>query len=235
MIKISVNKSTRQNAQNVLKAIALPPKKRATLLKRVARNIVAISKSNITKQQDPSGKKWPKRKKGRTKRKPKMLLGLRKQIVVSNRSNSNQAQIALKKGNYRIHAGAIGKAHSMGTIRRITANKRSIQTKEEKKGCTRAQAKLLKALDYKIYARRMNPGAPRGKRKVATVKFMVENFTAQEVKGAFGELRKAGLMPETKSSWNVKTPSRRFLGADKEKTAKAWARAFQGIKYGKRK
>lgn len=224
-----------RQGRHILQAIALPPKKRAKLLMRVARNIATVSKSNITKQQTPDGQKWAKRKKGRTKRKPKMLMGLRKQIIVSGRSNGTRAEIALKKGNYRIHAGVIGKAHSMGTIRRITANKRSIQTKEEKKGCTRAQAKLLKALGYKIYARRMNPGAPRGKRKVATVKFMVENFTAQEVKGAFGELRKAGLMPETKSSWNVKTPSRRFLGASKEKTKKAWERAFQGINYGRRR
>lgn len=234
MIKISVDRNTRQNVKNILKAIALPPKRRATLLKRVARNIVTVSKSNITKQQTPDGKKWAKRKKGRTKRKPKMLLGLRKQIIVSGRSNASRAQIALKKGNYKIHAGVIGKAQSLGTIKRIKA-KKNTQTKAEKKGCTRAQAKTLKALGYKVYARRMNPGAQRGKRRVATVKFMVDNFSAEEVRGAFGELRKAGLMPETKSSWNVKTPSRRFLGADKEKTAKAWARAFQGIKYGKRK
>ena len=91
MIEISFNRSTRQTARNVLQAIALPPQKRATLLKRVAKNIATVSKSNITKQQTPDGKKWAKRKKGRVKRKAKMLMGLRKQIIVSG-SQTQQTQ-----------------------------------------------------------------------------------------------------------------------------------------------
>ena len=71
MIEINFNRSTRQTARNVLQAIALPPQKRARLLKRVAKNIATVSKSNITKQQTPDGKKWAKRKKGRVKRKQK--------------------------------------------------------------------------------------------------------------------------------------------------------------------
>lgn len=234
MIEISFNRSTRQTARNVLQAIALPPQKRARLLKRVAKNIATVSKSNITKQQTPDGRKWAKRKKGRVKRKAKMLLGLRKQIIVSGSQSGNSAEVKLRKGNYRIHAGVIGKVHSTGSTRRVHAQN-NVQRKSEQKGCSREQAKTLKALGYKVYARRMNPGAPRGKKRVPTVKFMVDNFAAEEVRGAFAELRDAGAMPETKSSWDVRTPSRRFLGASKEKTQKAWDRAFQSINYGRRR
>lgn len=234
MIKISFNRKTLKNVENVIKAMALPPKKRKLLLRRVAANIAKISKQNITKQKTPDGKKWPKRKKGRTKRKPKMLLGLRKKIIVSGSSDENHAEIALKKGNYRVHAGVIGNMHSKGNTRTVKADKNHYK-RIKQEGCSRAQAKTLKALGYEVYARRINPNAPRGKKRVPTIKWMVENFTAEEVRGAFGELRDLGVMPPSKKSWQIKTPSRRFLGANKEQTAKAWARAFQGIKYGKRK
>ena len=234
MINIRFNRSTMRQTRNLLQAVALPPKKRAILLKRVAKNIATVSKSNITKQQTPEGKKWAKRKKGRKKRKAKMLLGLRKQIIVSGRSDENHAAVTLKKGSYRAHAGVIGNIHSRGSTRKIKANKHHYNTVKQE-GCSRSQAKTLKALGYKIYARRMNPNAPRGKRKVPSIKFMVDNFTKEEVRGAFGEMRDEGVIPSGKKSrWKIKTPSRRFLGADKEKTANAWARAFQSMKYGKR-
>ena len=234
MIAISFNRNTLQQTSNLLNAIALPPRKRARLLKRVAKNIVTVSKSNITKQQTPDGQKWAKRKKGRVKRKAKMLLGLRKHIVVSHRSDENHAEVGLKKGNYRAHAGIVGNQHSKGSTRTVNAD-RAHNKKAEKTGCTRAQAKTLKALGYKIYARRMTPNAPRGKRKVPTVKFMVEHFAYEEVQGAFAALREAGSIPSGKSSWDIKTPSRRFLGANKEKTDNAWARAFQSMNYGRRR
>lgn len=223
-----------KQTKNILQAIALPPKRRALLLRRVAKNIATVSKSNITKQQTPEGKKWPKRQKGRAKRKAKMLLGLRKQIIVSGSSDENHAEVTLKKGNYRIHAGVIAKMQSKGSSRTITANKNHYK-KAQPGGCTREQAKALKALGYKIFARRINSSAQRGKRISPTIKFMVDNFTMEETQGAFGELRNAGLIPPGKGSWKIKTPPRRFLGANKEKTAKAWERAFQSIKYGKRR
>ncbi len=234
MIKISFNRATLKNVSNIVKAMALPPKKRALLLKRVAKNIAAVSKQNISKQQTPDGIKWPKRQKGRSKRKPKMLLGLKKQIIVSGSSDENHAEITLKKGNYRVHAGVVGNMHSKGNTRTVKADKDHYKNVKQE-GCSRAQAKTLKALGYQIYARRINKNAPRGKKRVPTVKFMVDNFTADEVKGAFGELRDLGLMTASKKSWQIKTPARRFLGASKEQTNKAWARAFQGLKYGKRK
>ena len=214
--------------------MALPPKKRAQLLRRVAQNIVKVSKQNLTRQQTPDGKKWAKRKKGRAKRKPKMLRGLRDKIIVSNSSDENHAEITFKKGNYRAHAGVVGNMHSKGNIRTVKANKDHYKNKKIE-GCSRKQAKVLKTLGYEIYARRMNPNAPRGKKKVPSIKFMVENFVAEEVRGAFKQLRDMGLLPPSKKSWQIKTPSRRFLGANKQQTEKAWQRAFQSMKYGKRK
>ncbi|WP_019615487.1 phage virion morphogenesis protein [Psychromonas ossibalaenae] len=233
MIKISFNKKTLKQVENVAKAIALPPQKRKRLLRRVAANIATASRQNITRQQMPEGSKWAKRKKRRTKRKPKMLLGLRQHIIVSGSSDENHADITLKRGNYRVHAGVLGSRHSKGNTVTAKADKNHYK-KNQPEGCSRAQAKTLKALGYEIYARRMNPNAPRGKKIVPTVKFMVENFTTEEVQGAFGYLRDMGLMPPHKKSWQIKTPSRRFLGADKERTTKAWARAFQSMNYGKK-
>lgn len=234
MIKISFNRQTLKNVKNVIQAMALSPKKRKLLLRRVATNIAKVSKQNITKQQTPDGLAWPKRKKGRVKRKPKMLQGLKTKVIVSNSSDENHADITLKKGNYRVHAGVIGSMHSKGSTRTVKANKDHYKNNQPE-GCSRAQAKTLKALGYEVYARRINKSAPRGKKKVPSIKFMVQNFSTEEVAGAFGELRDMGLMPQSKKSWKIKTPSRRFLGASKEKTTAAWARAFQSLNYGKRK
>lgn len=229
MIKINFNtKSVKQHVDS-LKLMTMPKKKRSRLLWRVANEVKKVSKSNITKQQAPNGKKWARRKKG----KKKMLLGLRSQIVVSSKSNENRAIVDLKRGNadsYGAHSGVVAKVHNDGHSRTVNKKSRS-HIKSKRKGCSRAEAKALKALGYEVYARRINANAPKGKKKVPTVKWMVDNFHEQEVKGAFKALRDAGKM-DSKENWTVKTPSRRFLGASDERTRKAWERAFQGINYG---
>ncbi|MBB1272533.1 phage virion morphogenesis protein [Psychromonas sp. SR45-3] len=236
MIEISFNRSTRQTARNVLQAIALPPRKRATLLMRVATNITKVSKSNITKQKTPDGQKWAKRKKGRVKRKAKMLMGLKDNIGVSSRSNEREAIISLKRGDYRIAAGALGKIHSDGNTRTVKANENAYKKFSKKKGVgiSRQQAKALVASGYKIAASRINSGAPKRKKKVPSVKWLVANFSHEETRYAFWWMRNEGKL-ESSSSWTIKTPSRRFLGASKEKTQKAWDRAFQSINYGRRR
>lgn len=235
MIKISFNHNTMKQTKNILQAIALPEKNRALLLRRVAKNIVTVSKSNITKQQTPEGKKWEKRKKGRTKRKAKMLLGLRKQISIRS-SNEKYAEVGLKKGNYRIHAGVIGKHHTKGNSRTVTADKNHYKKlkKNNDGDISRKQAKALVASRYKIPSVRMNPKAQKGKYRIPTIKWLMDNFSYEETRYAFMHLREEGIL-ERSASWTMRTPSRRFLGADKEKTAKAWSRAFQSMKYGKRK
>ena len=236
MIEISFNRRTRQTARNVLQAIALPPRKRATLLMRVATNIAKVSKSNITKQQTPDEKKWPKRKKGRSKRKAKMLMGLRQNIGVSNRSNEREAIISLKKGNYRHHAGVIGKQHSQGYKRTIKADpdfyKKSRKNKDG--DISRAQAKAIVASGYKIAASRMNSGAPKRKKKVPSVKWLMANFSYDETRYAFWWLRESGELQKSKN-WKISTPPREFLGSSDKATKKAWARAFQSINYGRRR
>lgn len=227
MIKINFDsKRAKQNIDS-LKLMLMPKQKRKRLLIRVANEVKKGSKSNITKQQSPDGKKWPKRKKGRKK----MLLGLKKQIVVSTRSNENQAIVDFKKGSaYSAHSGVVARVHNDGHSRKVNKKSR-MHIKKKHPGCSRAEAKALKALGYEIYARRMNPNAPRGKKKVPTVKWMVDNLHEKEVTGAFKILRDAGKM-KSKENWTVKTPSRRFLGVSEEKRRKAWERAFQGINYG---
>lgn len=223
--------------------MALPPKKRAILLKRVAGNIAKISKSNITRQQTPDGTPWPKRKMSYRDKKvrKKMLIGLKGLIKISNFSDENHADIYVGKGKYGVHAGIIGTVNSEGKKIRHKADKKHYEKARARRkakgitGCSRGQAKKLRKLGYKIRARRMNPNAPKGKMKVPTISFMVKNFSDEETQGAFGQLYNAGLIPQGKSDWTVTLPQRRFLGADKKNTAKAWARAFQSIKYGKRK
>ena len=233
MISIKANEQSLLSAKQVLKALGLPPEKRKRLLWRAANEVKKISKQNITKQQTPSGKAWRERKNKRKGQKKKMLTGM-KELIVINDNDENAAHITMAKGNYAVHGAVVGSFHQKGHKR--TATKSSSpsgrkNTLPDSAPCTRGQAKALKAIGWTVWARRINPDAKQGRRRVPTVKWMMANLKQKEVRKAFHKLKEDGFI-QTKNSWAISVPPRQFMGASPEKMRKAWARAFQGIDHG---
>ena len=233
MINIVADKNSALNAKQTLKALGLPPAKRKRLLLRVANTIRQVSKQNITRQQTPDGKAWAARKKKRKGQKKKMLMGM-KNLVVTGRVDENAAHVTLSKGAYAAHGAVVGNFHQKGNKRTQKKHRdRSGRTKPLKMSdpCTRGQAKALKAIGWTVWARRINPDAKQGRRRVPTVKWMMANMQQREVLKAFAKLKEDGFI-KVKGSWQITVPPRQFMGASVDKTQQAWARAFQGIDYG---
>ena len=76
---------------------------------------------------------------------------------------------------------------------------------------TRDQAKALKAAGFKVWARAINPGAPVGKLKRPTLKWIVENLSVEKAGFILRTLRNT----DPKQSWNVKLPRRPFAEVNK--------------------
>ena len=219
--------------QEILKALALSPAKRKKLLWRVAKNISIESKRNIRQQRTPEGKQWESRKKRRKGQKKKMLTGLIRLISVSGQSNQNSAKITLNRGSYKsgMHGAAIGNVHSKGRSVTRTKNNTKCLNKPKSGYCTRKQAKALKALGYTVWARQINPEAKSNKRKSPTITWITKNVKQKQVAFLFKKLQEeAGLTKD--GSWVINLPPRKFMGASRTKTRKAWERAFQSIDYG---
>ncbi|OXX71312.1 hypothetical protein B9J87_10710 [Vibrio sp. V19_P1S1T109] len=238
MIHVFFEKNGVLSAQEKLSLLMLPPKKRARLLWRVAAKVRDGSKMNISRQQNPEEGKWAKRKKRRSDGKRKMLTGMMPLIVVSDKqSNENKAIVTLKswKGTMKSRAvkkmdsRLVGNAHQKGFERRNNGRSSPSKSIDPKSICTRKEAKLLKNLNFSVWARRVNPDAKQGKRVKPPIKWIADNVTYKEFRRWVTKAREEGAI-KSKSNWKI--PARKFLGVSKQKYRKAWERAFQGINYG---
>lgn len=127
-----------------LELLSLPPKKKKEILIRSLQMIKRVSVRNTTKQQDPSGKSWKKRKTGTAK----MLRRIAK--LANSQAENKQGKLFYK--NKR--TGQIATEHQEG-IDHIF--KKSDFTGKNKGGsmkepCTLRQAKKLKDLGYSVSA-----------------------------------------------------------------------------------
>lgn len=236
MIHVFFEKNGIMSAQEKLRLLMLPPKKRARLLWRVAAKVRDGSKNNIKRQRTPEGSKWEKRKKRRSDGR-KLLTGLMPLIVVSDKeSNADRAIVTFKswqgamksKGQKKQYSGLIANTHQKG--KQQPKNKMSPQnSRDPNSKCTRKEAKLLKTLNFSVWARRVNPSAKQGKRVKPPAKWIVDNVTYSEYRRWVAKAREQAAI-SSKTSWRI--PARKFLGVSKEKYRKAWERAFQGINYG---
>ncbi|ENB4393884.1 hypothetical protein ABHP78_003103 [Vibrio cholerae] len=240
MIHVFFEKDGVLSAQEKLQMLALPPKKRARLLWRVAAKVRDGSKANIKRQQTPDGSKWVKRKKRRSDGR-KLLKGMAPRIVVSDKkSNANKAIVTMKKWDGTMKsktqkkqdAALIGNTHQKGKEQDADSSQKAPPKKNQRLSnskCTRNEAKLLKNFSFSVFAKRINPNAKQGKRVKPPIKWIVENVTYREYRRWLWKAREEAVL-KGKSKWSI--PARKFLGVSKEKYRKAWERAFRGINYG---
>lgn len=168
-----------------------------------------------------------------------MLTGMIPLIVVSDKqSNANRAIVTFKswkgamksKTQTKQYSGLIGNVHQKG--KQQISNKKT-PTKAKKRDrhstCTRNEAKLLKRLNFSVWARTINPEAKQGKRVKPPIGWIVSNVKYKDYLRWVAKAREEGTI-KGKGNWEI--PARKFLGVSKEKYRKAWERAFQGINYG---
>ncbi len=142
MIEVQWDQKGVLRTGEILKALAMPAKKRERLLRRVAKEVQKISKRNITKQQSPDGKAWKARKNKRKGKSKKMLTGFKKLIYVE--ANKDVATISVGKGSYGIHGAYVANFHQQGHKRRAHKNNTPSGRKNKLSDtamCTRGQAK----------------------------------------------------------------------------------------------
>lgn len=229
---ISITLDTRRTAEQ-LALLAMPAKQRQRLIWRAASEISNASRRNITRQQTPDGRPWPGRKHG----KRKMLLGLRKLIVISEKPGKDRAELRFKGGDYGAHPGVIAGTHQRGHTYQVTAGQQARKLAKPEQGAgeqagdgpatprkmaTRAQAKALRKLGFK------RPGKRAGHYRSASLGWITEHLGYAQA----GLLIKKLKDEPVKTSWEITLPARAFLGATSEQRKQAFARALQGINYG---
>lgn len=209
-IKCTVNKRELKRLQNQLAVLALPPKERAKMLRKMGQKVISETRQNIRKQRTVSGSSMAKRKHGKKKLLRKMGQGLvskrdGKFSIVVTWKNGRTAKIAYK------HQNGITE---IGTLRGLKEIKQRGDTWFDADApATKPQAKRLKELGYKIPVSKFKNG--RWKFRKPSIKWIVDNMT-------FGQ---AGLMmlilrdetPKPKPHrWEIETPARPFMGVTPE-------------------
>ncbi|WP_279455241.1 phage virion morphogenesis protein [Aeromonas veronii] len=136
-----------RRSQDQLNLLALPPQKRKRLVWRAAAELKKLAARHVRQQQDPNGKPWAPRKRG----KRKMLRGLPKLLEI-HAPSQDVAELGFKRGTMNVHAGVIANTHQKGHTYQVTAaSRRSIASSEgsKLKPATKAQARKLRELGFK--------------------------------------------------------------------------------------
>ncbi len=204
-----------------LKLLEMPAKKRQRLVWRAAENLRIAAKSNIQKQQDWNGRSWAPRKHGRRK----MLMGMRKLIVITEKPQQNSARLRFEGGAYGVHPGIVAGAHQSGHTYKVNHVSR-LKVKPKGAGkdmaSTKRQARKLRELGFK------RPGKRKGQYRSASIGWITENINYAQA----GVLIKKLKGDPRKTNWDVTLPARPFLGANTKQREQAFARALQSINYG---
>ncbi|MFQ2101856.1 virion morphogenesis protein [Aeromonas sanarellii] len=218
MITITLDAHRGKDQLNLL---ALPPKKRQRLVWRAAENLRTVAKNNVQKQQDWNGRAWAPRRRGRRK----MLMGMRKLIVITEKPQQNMAKLRFEGGAYGVHPGIVAGAHQSGHTYKVNYVKR-LKVKPQGAGkdmtSTRRQARKLRELGFK------RPGKRKGQYRSASIGWITENINYAQA----GLLIKKLKGDPRKENWDVTLPARPFLGANARQRQQAFARALQSIDYG---
>ena len=189
-------KGNDQKALKQLSLLTLSPQKRRNILRGAGRKVRRDSKARLKGQRDLTGRAWQARSNGRKKR---MLSKLGRNLKVY--TSANDAKVGF--GNALI--GKIARAHQDGVSQKMTASEaaRKYGAPNYDGQATRKQGKALRNAGYRIRRKR-------GKGwKTPSIAWITDNLTLGKAAKIIRILRgeKKG-----KSSWNIGSPKRSFLG-----------------------
>ncbi|MEY8240004.1 MAG: hypothetical protein RPT25_06640 [Cycloclasticus sp.] len=197
MIDLSIDVRQLIDAKDIKKLYQLRAGQRSRLNKKLGRLVIRQSKKRIRNQKDLRGGSLAKRAKGSKK----VLKGMGKGLTVF--AGPNKATVTYANGL----TGSIAFQHHHGIPELWTAAKakRLYGQPDYDKPATREQARSLKAVGFKIRAKK-------GRTKSPSQKWIIDNLTIGQA-GAL--IRKLGNTP-SKQTWFVPVQKRQVLGADRQ-------------------
>lgn len=195
-------------AQDLLELLSLPPQKRRRLMNNVSKRVRSLSRQRVRDQQNLDGTPFAPRKDTTGKGKKKMEAGLGKLLDVV-RLTDTEAELGWKN---RLTRWVAGQQHN-GATERVTAQQmRKLTQVPEGTAATEKQAKRLRQLGYQVRL----PGKKKPTRpSVAWIQQHMEYPKAGLLIRVLDSERKASTGAQ---SWDIKLPSRQFLGASEAET-----------------
>lgn len=186
-----------------LELLALPPRTRRAVLKRMATEIRKDSRRNIRAQSTVHGTAMEKRRGTRVRR--KMLRGLGKSMKIYARG-SDRAEVTWANAL----TARIADRHQHGGAEDWTAGKarKVYGVPDYSQPASRTQAKALKDAGYRLRVRRPNGKGCTLKR--VPIKWICENLSSGQA-GVILRLLRDGTAKGARR-WTVDTPARPFLG-----------------------
>lgn len=217
-----LNKAQLKHLRAEIERMNLTPEKRQKLLYRIMKNgVIAATERNIKRQKTPSGTQFDKRQ---SKRRAKLLSKITKSIGIKSTPFEGKAFF---KGQYKstssktIPVGVVAKTQQDGL--KVTQNKGQFanQTNDTQKGSiTDRQVKRLRKLGHTH---------PKNKKAVrSSAKWLKENLSEAQA----GIVIRKMLAEQVKNSWDIKVPSREFLGISNTDFEKSIKRELRNINFG---
>jgi hypothetical protein len=188
-------------AQAQLALIALPPQMRKRLLNRVALRLRTTWRKRVRDQRDVSGTSF--RPRADKRKKKKMLAGLAKALGVP-RLTPEEVELGWGRKLNSVIAGA----NNAGMTQRVTASQMRRWKRLNPLMSTRAQAKKLRQLGYKVLIAGKNKrGRPRYLRP--SLSWIQENVRYAQAGMLIRLLKDESPGPQ---AWKIVLPKREFFG-----------------------
>ena len=200
MITLSVNEQSRLSLLQSLELLALSSGKKRKLFRMVGQAVRREARLNLRQQKTVTGQKMAPRKKGRKKVLRKLGKRLTTRTTLQNVTVTYKSPVE----------GRIAYRHQHGLPETFTAARmRKIYGRADYKGpATRKQAKALIRAGFRVYTGKGKSGRTQTKKPAVT--WIIRHLT----KGYAGYMTKVLQREQRKTSWQIKTPARAFLGMD---------------------
>ena len=234
MTRPAINESQLRQVRRAIREAELTPEKAKKLLIRIAKyGLMPAARRNVKTQQTPDGAGWAPRKrpdKARGKYKNKMLLGLPKLLAIRVDGNGKSVRLFFKKGDYNTgsHAGAVAWVQQHGATIQGRARKRRDSGAMRAKPATQRQAERLLSLGFRAPTGAVSKKTGRRGRRKPSRKWITENMNMAQAGLVISILKGE----QKKRVWEIKIPSRAFLGTSDADFTRILEAQLRSLNYG---
>ncbi len=234
MIHFNLNQPHLRDVLRAINEAELSPAKARKLLVRIAKHgLIPAARRNVKAQRTPEGAGWAPRKrpdKARGKYKNKMLLGLPKLLAIRVDGNGQSVRLFFRKGDYNTgtHGGAVAWVQQHGATIKGRAGKRRNSEAMRTRPATRRQAERLLSLGFRAPGGAVSKKTGRRGRRKPSLKWITENMSMAQAGLVISILKDE----QKKRVWEIKIPSRAFLGAGDAEFARMLEAQLRSLHYG---
>lgn len=234
MTRPVINESQLRQVRRAIREAELPPAKARKLLVRIAKyGLIPAARRNVKAQRTPEGAAWAPRKrpdKASGRYKNKMLLGLPKLLAIRVDGSRKSVRLFFKKGDYNTgsHGGAVAWVQQHGATIKGRATKRRDSEAMRTRPATRRQAERLLSLGFRAPVGAVSKKTGRRGRRKPSLKWIMENMSMAQAGLVISILKGE----QKKRVWEIKIPSRAFLGASDAEFARILEAQLRSLHYG---